>query len=110
MNNPSNQDNQPKSADQSDLLRGLPGEDLIREGLADLQAGRCTIPSCLVAIGLPRLRRSGLAVTEPPAAPGDAELQLYRLLRQAGGDAYSRYNALIRQLVSFEDALERRRR
>ena len=74
MNNPSNQDNQPKSADQSDLLRGLPGEDLIREGLADLQAGRCTIPSCLVAIGLPRLRRSGLAVTEPPAAPGDAEL------------------------------------
>jgi len=35
-------------------------------------------------------------------------LQLYRLLRQQGGDAYSRYNALLRELVSFESALDHR--
>ena len=39
----------------------------------------------------------------------DAELQLYRLLREEDGDAYSRYNALVRELVSFCQALEQRR-
>jgi len=48
----------------TELLVGLPGEDLIREGLADVAAGRHTI--------------------------------------------YSRYNALLRELVSFEPALDRR--
>ena len=38
----------------------------------------------------------------------EPERQLYRLLRQEGGDAYSRYIALIRELVSFEEALDRR--
>jgi hypothetical protein len=38
----------------------------------------------------------------------EVELQLYRLLRREGGDAYSRYNALIRELVSFESALDQR--
>ena len=38
----------------------------------------------------------------------EPERQLYRLLREEGGDAYSRYNALIRELVSFEQALDRR--
>ena len=66
-----------------DLLTGLPGADLVREGLAGMAAGRRTIPACLIAIGSPRLR-------------------------QAGGDAYSRYNALLRDLVSFESALDRR--
>ena len=92
----------------TDLLTGLPGEELVREGLADLQAGRWTIPACLVVIGLPRMRRAGLVRQEPAALPADAELQLYRMLRQAGGDAYSRYNALLRRLVSFEQALDRR--
>ena len=92
----------------NDLLSGLPGEELVREGLLDLQAARCTIPACLVAIGLPRMRRAGLVRQEPRALPADAELQLYRMLRQAGGDAFSHYNALLRQLVSFEQALDRR--
>ena len=80
----------------------------MREGLADLESGRCTIPACLVLIGLPRIRRAGLVRQEPAAVPTDAELELYRMLRQAGGDAYSRCNALIRELVSFEQALDRR--
>jgi hypothetical protein len=91
----------------TDLLTGLPGEDLIREGLADALAGRCTIAACLVAIGSPRLLRAG-SLRAPVVLPEDAELRLYRLLRQQGGDAYSRYNALLRQLISFEQALDRR--
>lgn len=92
-----------------DLLASLPGEELIRPGLADFTAGRLTIPACLVSIGLPRLQRAGLLpqVARPPAL--EAELTLYRLLRQEGGNAYARYNALIRRLVSFERALDRRR-
>jgi hypothetical protein len=38
-------------------IDGLPGEDLIREGLADLESGRRTIPACLVEIARSRLSR-----------------------------------------------------
>ena len=31
----------------TDLLAGLPSEELVREGLADLEAERRTIPACL---------------------------------------------------------------
>ena len=41
------------------MLSGLPGEDLIREGLADVRLGRRTIPA-LIAVALPRLRRAGI--------------------------------------------------
>ena len=93
-----------------DLLSGLPGEELIRKGLTDANAGRRTIAACLVAIGRPRLQQAGLIRDNGPLPGPDAELQLYRLLRQEGGDAYSRYNALLRELVSFEQALDRRMR
>jgi hypothetical protein len=49
----------------------------------------------------------------PPSLPGqysEAELKLYGLLKQEGGDPYSRYNALLRELVSFENALDQRKR
>jgi hypothetical protein len=91
-----------------DLIEGLPGEAIMREGLADWTAGRRTIPGCLVAIGSRRLHRAGLIPRMAPNQPADAEHQLYQLLRQAGGDAYSRYNALLRELISFENALDRR--
>jgi hypothetical protein len=93
-----------------DLLAGLPGEALLREGLADWTVGRRTIPACLIAIGSRRLQRAGLIPRVPPLQQTDAEHQLYQLLRQAGGDAYSRYNALLRELISFEQALDRRTR
>jgi hypothetical protein len=94
----------------SDLIDGLPGEALVREGLADLQSGSCTISACLASMAKPRLRRVGLITAEIPDPLAEPERQLYRLLRQEGGDAYSRYNALIRELVSFEQALDRRQR
>jgi hypothetical protein len=83
----------------------LPGGRLIREGLEDLTAGRETEASLLVLIGAPRLRRLGLAIAAE--SPALVEHRLYERLRQAHGDAaHSRYNALVRLLVSFERAAE----
>lgn len=83
----------------------LPGGDLIEAGLADLRAGRETIAALLVAIGSPRLRRLGLEL--PEKLPDNPEHRLYELLASEGSDsAHSRYNALIRRLVSFERAAE----
>jgi hypothetical protein len=83
----------------------LPGGDLIDEGVSDLRAGRETIAALLVAIGSPRLRRLGFDL--PDSLPKDPEHRLYDLLSQDGPDsAHSRYNALIRRLVSFERAAE----
>jgi hypothetical protein len=92
-----------------ELLDGLPGEALVRQGLADFQAGRLTIPACLVCIARPRLSRAGLMPGNVPGQFFEAEMQLYGLLKLEGGDPYSRYNALLRELVSFENALDRRR-
>lgn len=80
----------------------LPGEDLVREGLADLAAGAETIPALLVSIGAPRLRELGYAIRAPFDAP---EHRLYRRLADAdAAGAHGRYNAFIRRLVSFERA------
>lgn len=92
----------------NDLIVGLPGEALVREGLADYQAGRGTVPAFLVGIARSRLNGAGLLPDGVSHPFTDPELQLYRLLRQQGGDAYSRYNSLLRELISFEQALDRR--
>jgi len=83
----------------------LPGADLIDEGVTDLREGRETIAALLVAIGSPRLRRLGFEL--PDSLPEDPEHRLYDLLAKDEPDsAHSRYNALIRRLVSFERAAE----
>jgi len=89
-----------------DQLAGLPGEELVRKGLVDLNAGELTAEACLVSIASPRLRQRGLLSGGAALVP-DAELVLYQLLGKAEGDAYSRYNSLLRRLVSFEHALDR---
>lgn len=94
----------------NDLMAGLPGEFLVRQGLADAQAGRLTAEACLISIARSRLSRAGLVPETMSDLPREPELCLYRLLRAQGGDAYSRYNALLRELVSFEMALDRRLR
>ena len=82
----------------------LPGSDLIAAGLEDLSRGAHSIPALLVSIGAPRLKRLGFQVPNPIPDP---EHRLYELLRQADPDAaHSRYNALVRRLVSFERAAE----
>lgn len=101
-------------SDADDVLAGLPGEALVRAGLADLKSGRRSIPAWLVEVARTRLSRAGVISASAPAASrspeATAELELYRLLRTEGGDAYARYNALIRELVSFESALDQRLR
>jgi hypothetical protein len=81
----------------------LPGGEFIDTGLQDLQEGRETIAALLVAIGAPRLRELGFKI--PESLPSTPEHRLYDLLVKDDVDAaHSRYNALIRRLVSFERA------
>jgi hypothetical protein len=81
----------------------LPGSDWVDQGLDDLARGVESIPSLLVSVGAPRLRMLGLELAPPFDTP---EHRLYARLAQDSPDAaHSRYNALIRRLVSFERAL-----
>ncbi|HEY6803578.1 MAG TPA: hypothetical protein VI306_08370 [Pyrinomonadaceae bacterium] len=85
------------------MYEGLPGEELITIGIADLREGRETIQALLVAIGAPRLREIGLEL--PEFNLPIPEHRLYDLLAAQDSDsAHSRYNAFIRRLVSFERA------
>jgi hypothetical protein len=82
----------------------LPGEDLVRKGIADLERGIESVEALLVSIGAPRLRRIGFVVPRPIPFP---EHRLYDVLARSEPDsAHSRYNALLRRLVSFERAAE----
>ena len=86
-------------------LDPLPGGDLVETGIDDLACGVESIPSLLVSIGAERLRHAGLAVPEPVFP--SPERRLYdRLAGEDSDSAHSRYNALIRRLVSCERALE----
>ena len=81
----------------------LPGEEFVREGLVDLAEGRETISALLVAIGGPRLKQLGLDV--PVHSITNPEHRLYeKLADEDRASAHSRYNALVRRLVSFERA------
>ncbi len=89
---------------RTDAAADLPGEDLVEAGLRDLEAGLESVEALLVSIGAPRLRQLGLSVPTPLVDP---ELRLYELLRREdAAAAHSRYNALVRRLVSFERAAE----
>ncbi len=97
--------NTPQFYTHSMDVSALPGWDLIRDGIRDLREGRRTAAALLVLIGAERLRRAGIDV--PRIEADDPEHALYELLAEEDSDsAHSRYNALIRQLVSFERAAE----
>ncbi|HKO14719.1 MAG TPA: hypothetical protein VJU87_00675 [Gemmatimonadaceae bacterium] len=74
--------------------------------------GRPTAEAYLVAIARSRLARAGLLDAGTPASSSgeEPERALYRLLRAQGGDAYARYNALLRELSSFLAAFDARLR
>ena len=81
-----------------------PGQDLVDAGVRDLEVGVESVEALLVSIGAPRLRRLGIHL---PETFSDPETRLYTLLAAEDSDsAHSRYNALIRRLVSFERAAE----
>ena len=86
-------------------LAHLPGGAIVQRGLDDLVAGRLSNEALLVLVGADRLRRNGINV--PQVAIPEVEHRLYENLAEDDSDsAHSRYNALIRLLVSFERALE----
>lgn len=81
---------------------GVPGADLIAQGIADLRCAGETEAALLVSIGAPRLRQLGIDL--PPPLP-EPEHRLYaHLSRRYPDSAHARYNALLRRLVSFERA------
>ena len=86
------------------IMSALPANDLIASGIEDLRSNRETPAALLVAIGAPKLRSLGLEV--PEELPANPEHRLYDLLSATEPDsAHSKYNALIRRLVSFERAV-----
>ncbi len=83
----------------------FPAYPLIRQGLQDLAVKQETIPALLVLVGAPRLRQIGIQV--PGSNIAEPQHRLYELLAAEDSDsAHSRYNALIRELISFERAAE----
>ena len=87
------------------MMDSLPGSELVEKGINDLRDRRETVEALLVAIGGRRLRALGLDV--PSDLPINPEHRLYHLLAQEDSDsAHSRYNALIRRLISYEQAAE----
>ena len=86
------------------MSEALPGAEIVERGIDDLAHGVESEEALLVSIGAPRLRRIGFAVPQTLPSPED---RLYELLASVDPDAaHSRYNALIRRLVSFERAAE----
>ena len=93
------------------ILDDLPANDLIRQGLEDLRSKQRTVASLLVKIASPKLRRCGIPVHATDEETLNADYELYDLLGlEYGNEAHSRYNALLRELVSFERSLEARHR
>jgi hypothetical protein len=82
----------------------FPGDALVAEGLASLAAGQVTVFSLLVSIASRRLQALGEQVPEPLSDP---ERRLQQLLEhELGPAAHGRYNALVRQVVSYCAARE----
>ena len=93
------------------IVENLPGEGMIRKGMKDLDSGLRTVESLLIMIAWDDLKRNGLPITRELPLEADGEILLYDLLRASGElDAYSKYNSLIRELVSFQRALRHRYR
>ena len=88
-----------------DVPTEFPGHELVSAGLADLVAGRESESAMLVAMASRRLRAIGYEV--PPRAVERPSHRLYELLSESEQDTHSRYNALVRRLVSFARAAER---
>lgn len=87
----------------SDIAR-LPGGELVWTGLVHLRGGVESVEALVVSIGAWRLARLGFDVCSPVVSPEERLHEL--LLREDPDAAHSRYNALIRTLVSFERAAE----
>ena len=92
-------------------LDTLPGADLVRKGMDDLNEGRLSEFALLVLVAKTRLAALGLVIPQPRVNfnnPVSRALYDY-LTARYGDDAYGRYNSLLRRMASFAHALERER-
>ena len=86
-------------------LSALPGGDVVAAGLRDLRAGVESIEAALLRVAATNLRAHGFDVSLADTRESP-EHTLYSMLASTHGNAaHSRYNALVRRLVSFERAL-----
>lgn len=89
----------------------IPGEELVKKGLQDLSQGIFSMQALLVLIGAPRLCKLGVSIPFTKNSPDSPEHALYQHLQKENWrDSHSRYNALIRRLVSYERILEKKSR
>ncbi len=85
----------------------LPGGEILRDGLRDLESGVESVAAMLVLIARPRLARNGIQIPTSITIPALPEHELYRLLVALHGpEAYRHYRSLLRRLVSLENALD----
>ena len=99
----------PETAALDRVPAALPGANLVAAGIEALRRGETTEEALLVLIGAWRLRAAGLDVPATPDLETSPEIALYGMIAaRRPADAHSRYNALVRRLVSFERALESR--
>lgn len=85
----------------------LPGGEILRNGLRDLQDGVRSIDALLVLVAAPRLTRCGIRIPETSFPSELPEHDLFRRLSvEHGPEAYRHYRSLLRRLVSLENALE----
>ena len=87
----------------------LPGAALVAAGIEALKRGEATVEALLVSVGSSRMRAAGLDIPSPPPLAHTPKLNsISPSETNTRGMPTPRYNALIRRLVSFERALERR--
>jgi hypothetical protein len=86
-------------------LAKLPGAEIVLPGIEDLKAGRETVNALAVSAAATRLGVRDLVDEPDPEEP--AAHRLYLLLSSELGDgAHSRYNAILRRVVSFARAAD----
>lgn len=90
-------------------IETFPGGEIVTAGLGDLAAGHDSVEAAAVLMASRRLRGVGIEVPGPPAELS-ASHHLYDLLSAELGDAaHSRYNAIVRRVISFARSAEHAR-
>lgn len=85
----------------------LPGGEILRNGLKDLQDGVRSTDALLVLVAAPRLTRCGIRIPQTRASSELPEHELFRSLSvEHGQEAYRYYRSLLGRLISLENALE----
>lgn len=89
------------------MYEHLPGGEILRNGLRDLQDGVRSIDALLVLVAAPRLTRCGIRIPQACSPSALPEHDLFRrLCVEHGPEAYRHYRSLMRRLVSLENALD----